>query len=62
MLNLIISKIAIILGSYKPIISTGDGWQRNQSTLMYCSEEAIPCKIKKEDENAEINEDIFQNV
>ena len=29
---------------------------------MYCSEEAIPCKIKKEDENAEINEDIFQNV
>lgn len=31
---------------------------------MDCSEEAIPCKIKKEvsTENAEINEDIFQNV
>ena len=61
MLNLIISKIPIILGSYEPTISTGDGWQINKSILMYCSEEAIPCKIKKEvsTENAEINEDIF---
>jgi len=29
MLNLIISKIPIILGSYEPVIPTGDGWQMN---------------------------------